>query len=61
MAKRHKTALAAEVVRQRHEHRSSGAHGVHADQNSRRVRAGRRNRIGSRSAQKRLAIKHDLA
>lgn len=61
MAKRHKTALATEIVHQRHAHRSSGAAGVHADQNSRRVRAGRRNRIGSRSAQRRWAIKHDIA
>lgn len=56
-----KNALPAETVRQRHAHRSSGAAGVHADQKTRRVRAGKRNRIGSRSAQKRSAIKYDCA
>lgn len=50
-------ALPDEAVTERMQHRSSGAAGVHADQDARRHRAGgRTNRIGSRGAAKRAAI-----
>lgn len=45
------------LVAGRMKHRASGAAGVHADQNARRLRAGgRTNRVGSRSAQRRAAV-----
>ncbi|MGC0252672.1 hypothetical protein [Pseudactinotalea sp. Z1748] len=54
----HTYALDAGVVAKRMAHRSSGAAGVHADQNARRQNAGgRTNRVGSRSAARRAAIR----
>ena len=55
----HKHALPVEGVRQRAEHRRSGAAGVHDDQKARVFRAGVTNRIGSRSARRRAAIRTD--
>ncbi|MPV51021.1 hypothetical protein GCG21_13600 [Pseudactinotalea sp. HY160] len=49
--------LPESLVSGRMQHRSSGAAGVHADQNARRLRAGgRTNRVGARSSQRRAAI-----
>lgn len=57
---KHTYALDRRVVAERMAHRSSGAAGVHADQNARRVRAGgRTNRVGTRSAARRAAIRAD--
>ena len=56
-AKHHGIADTAERTRQRMEHARSGAAGTHADQTTRRLAAaGRTNRIGSRSAQRRVAV-----
>lgn len=60
MAKRKKPStgfkLPEELVSQRVDFASSGAAGVHADQNSRRHRAaGRTNRVGSRRNARRVA------
>lgn len=52
-------ALPADAVRERAEHRRSGAAGIHADQTTRAHRTGRTNRIGSRSARRRAAIAAD--
>lgn len=50
-------ALPSEVVRDRQLKYSSGAAGVHDDQNSRRYRAGgKTNRVGSRSARRAAAV-----
>jgi hypothetical protein len=57
---RHKHALPAEAVRERAEHARSGAAGVHADQQARAYRTGATNRVGSRSARVRAAIRADL-
>ncbi|GAB3161431.1 hypothetical protein GCM10027059_11560 [Myceligenerans halotolerans] len=57
---RHRHALPAEAVRERAEHARSGAAGVHADQNARAYRTGATNRVGSRSARVRAAIRSDL-
>lgn len=38
-------------------HRQSGAAGIHADQRTRRTGTGRTNRVGSRSAARREAIR----
>lgn len=60
MAKRTKYsgyAMNHEAVVERHNHRSSGASGVHSDQNSRRRGVARTNRVGSRSSAKRVAIR----
>ncbi|GAA1857244.1 hypothetical protein [Myceligenerans crystallogenes] len=54
-------ALPADAVRERAEHRRSGAAGVHADQTARAHRTGRTNRIGSRSARRRAAIAGEAA
>lgn len=56
----HKHALPAEAVRERAEHARSGAAGVHADQRARSYRTGATNRVGSRSARVRAAIRADL-
>lgn len=52
-------ALPAQAVRERAEHRRSGAAGVHDDQKARVHRTGRTNRVGSRSARRRAAIAAD--
>ncbi len=52
--------LPEELIRQRTELARSGASGVHDDQKSRRYRVGVTNRVGSRSARNRAAIKADL-
>lgn len=57
---RYKHALPAEAVRERAEHARSGAAGVHADQQARTYRTGATNRVGSRSARVRAAIRADL-
>lgn len=49
----------AEEITARVAHRASGAAGVHDDQNARRHRVGRTNRVGSRSARRRGAIEDD--
>ena len=56
---RHAFALPEELVRRRAELAASGASGVHADQKARRHRTGAVNRIGSRSARTRAAIRND--
>jgi hypothetical protein len=56
----HRHALPAEAVRERAEHARSGAAGVHADQRARAYRTGATNRVGSRSARVRAAIRADL-
>lgn len=50
-------ALPAEQVAQRMAHLRSGAAGIHADQRTRRTGLAQTNRIGSRSAQRRAAVK----
>ena len=57
---RHKHALPAHAVRERAEHARSGAAGVHTDQQARAYRTGATNRVGSRSARVRAAIRADL-
>ena len=48
----------ADRVAERMAHLRSGAAGVHADQNARRFNAGgHTNRVGSRSAQRRAAVR----
>jgi len=54
--KTHAHALPIEAIRERHEHASSGAAGVHADQRVRRSGALRTNRQGSRGARVRTAV-----
>ncbi len=54
---RYRHALPAEAVRERAEHARSGASGVHADQQARAYRTGDTNRVGSRSARVRAAIR----
>ena len=54
----HTHALPAEAVRERAAHRRSGAAGVHADQRTRVLRTGSTNRVGSRSAQTRAAVRN---
>lgn len=56
---RYRHALPAEAVRERAEHARSGAAGVHADQRARAYRTGATNRVGSRSARVRAAIRAD--
>ena len=54
----HAFELPDTLIADRMAHRSSGAAGVHADQQARRVAAGgRTNRVGSRSAARRAAIR----
>ncbi|MFC9352849.1 hypothetical protein [Arthrobacter sp. NPDC057013] len=52
-------ALPAELVRQRVQFAASGASGTHADQKARKHRTGQTNRIGSRSARLRAALRHE--
>jgi hypothetical protein len=54
-------ALPAQAVTERAGHRSSGASGVHDDQNSRKYRTGKTNRVGGRSARRQAAIDGDEA
>ncbi len=56
---RYKHALPADAVRERVEHARSGAAGVHTDQRARAYRTGATNRVGSRSARVRAAIRAD--
>lgn len=55
------SAVPDNVVKARAELRRSGASGIHADQNARRHRAGKTNRVGNRSARRNAAIAADLA
>jgi hypothetical protein len=57
---RYRHALPAEAVRERAEHARSGAAGVHDDQRARVYRTGATNRVGSRAARVRAAIRADL-
>ncbi len=50
-------ALPEELVSRRVDFASSGAAGVHADQQARRHRTGQTNRVGSRSARLRAALR----
>lgn len=50
-------ALSSDAVAERMAHLRSGAAGVHDDQKTRRSGTYRTNRVGSRSSQRRAAIK----
>lgn len=55
--KQHRHSLPSELVSERVRFASSGAAGVHADQKARKHRTGLTNRVGSRSARGRAAVR----
>lgn len=52
-------ALPAHAVAERRAHAASGAAGIHSDQKTRKLGTVRRNRVGSRSALRRAAVRDD--
>ena len=50
-------AMSHEAVVERHNHRSSGAAGIHEDQKARKRGVFKTNRVGSRSSARRAAIR----
>ncbi|PTT70186.1 hypothetical protein [Arthrobacter sp. HMWF013] len=58
---RHGFAQTAELVSRRVQFAASGAAGAHADQKARVHRTGQTNRIGSRSAWVRAAVRHEFS